>query len=428
MLSVVGFSMMGIFLVLLMTKKMSPLAALIIIPVVTAILAGFSDTLGVMMLNGIKETGLTGIMIIFSIMFFSLMSDAGLFDPLVRLILEKVQNNPVKVTIGTAILSAVIAIDGESTSTYLIVVAALLPLYKKLKLNPLILICIVTLTCGIMNMLPWSAPAARVTSILKISSSSLFKPMLPVIFIGLVWVFFVAYYLGIKERNRLKKDLIVIKFSNDSIIGDKDETLQRPKLIWINFLLTILLITLIALDILPLLICFMLAFAVALVINYPDFKTQSKVIKRHSGNAVLVASIIFAAGIFTGILEGTGMIQAMGRDIVSIIPNNINSYLNEIFAFLSLPFTFLFSNDAYYFGVLPVLNDAANQFNISSDSLGRASLLGQSTHLLSPLVPGAYLLASLVGVEYSDYLKFTFKWALGLALVLLIASIILGII
>ena len=59
---------------------------------------------------------------------------------------------------------------------------------------------------------------------------------------------------------------------------------------------------------LPLPVLFMIGFAVALIINYPDLAEQRRRVAHHAGNALSVVSLIFAAGIFTGILSGTGMV------------------------------------------------------------------------------------------------------------------------
>ena len=154
MLSILGFSMIIIFMVLIMKKKMTPLTALVLIPVAVASLAGFGPELGTMMKEGVRDIGLTGVMLIFAILYFSLMIDTGLFEPLVNIILKYVGNSPIKTTVGTVMLTTLVSLDGDGSSTYLIVIAAFLPLYKRLKMNPLVLACLVMLTGCIMNILP----------------------------------------------------------------------------------------------------------------------------------------------------------------------------------------------------------------------------------------------------------------------------------
>lgn len=428
MLTFLGFLMILIFMVLIMNKKMTPLTALVIVPVTVALFAGFGPELGEMMKNGVKEIALTGVMLIFAILYFSLMIDTGLFEPLVDIILKAVGDNPIKTTIGTAVLTALVSLDGDGSSTYLIVVAAMLPLYKRQGMNPLILTCIIMLAGQIMNILPWGGPTARVMSSLKLGHTEIFVPMIPIMAIGILWVIFVAYILGRREKIRIAKHGKFTNYNSNDIIGEVDLKLRRPKLILINLALTIALLVVMILDIVPLGIAFMIAFCIASIINYPKLKDQQKIISKHAGNALSVAGMIFGAGIFTGILNGSGIMQAMGNSMIEIVPKSWGGYMNIVTAAFSIPLTFFLSNDAYYFGILPIIVATGHQLGISPEILGRASLIGQGSHLLSPLVPSTYLLVSLAGVEFSDHLKYTLKWALGSSLVMLLAALILGVI
>jgi CitMHS family citrate-Mg2+:H+ or citrate-Ca2+:H+ symporter len=428
MLTFLGFLMILIFMVLIMNKKMTPLTALVIVPVTIALFAGFGPELGDMMKNGVKEIALTGVMLIFAILYFSLMIDTGLFEPLVNIILKAVGDNPIKTTIGTAILTALVSLDGDGSSTYLIVVAAMLPLYKRQGMNPLILTCIIMLAGQIMNILPWGGPTARVMSSLKLGHTEIFVPMIPIMAIGILWVIFVAYILGRREKIRIAKHGKFTNYNSNDIIGEADPKLRRPKLILINLALTITLLVVMILDIVPLGIAFMIAFCIASIINYPKLKDQQKIISKHAGNALSVAGMIFGAGIFTGILNGSGIMQAMGNSMIEIVPKSWGGYLNIVTALFSIPLTFFLSNDAYYFGILPIIVATGHQLGVSPEILGRASLIGQGSHLLSPLVPSTYLLVSLAGVEFSDHLKYTLKWALGSSIVMLLAALILGVI
>lgn len=428
MLSLLGFLMIAIFMVLIMKKKLTPLTALVIVPVVIAILAGFGSELGPMMKEGVKEIAFTGVMLVFAILYFSLMIDAGLFEPLVNFILKAVGDNPVKTTIGTAALTTLVSLDGDGSSTYLIVVAALLPLYKKQGMSPLVLTCIIMLAGGIMNILPWGGPTARVMSSLKMGHNEIFVPMIPIMIVGILWVFIVAYILGVQEKKRIAKHGKFKKYSGEDFISETDPALRRPKLIWVNLTLTIILLTVMILDIIPLGIAFMIAFCIASVINYPKLKDQQKIVNKHAGNALSVAAMIFGAGIFTGILNGTGIMQAMGSSMIAIVPNTWGEGLNVVTAIFSVPLTFFLTNDAFYFGILPIITATGDQMGIAPEILGRASLVGQASHLLSPLVPSTYLLVSLAGVEFSDHLKYTLKWAIGSSLIMLIAALLFGVI
>ena len=98
-----------------------------------------------------------------------------------------------------------------------------------------------------------------------------------------------------------------------------------------------------------------------------------------------------------------------------------------ITALVSMPFTFFMSNDAFYYGVLPVLAEAASHYGITAVEMARASIVGQPVHLLSPLVPSTYLLVALAGIDFGDHQRFTLKWAVLVCMCILVAALLMGI-
>ncbi|SDN06911.1 citrate-Mg2+:H+ or citrate-Ca2+:H+ symporter, CitMHS family [Fictibacillus solisalsi] len=429
MITFLSFAMIIVFMYLIMSKKLSALNALILVPVVFALLGGFTN-LGPMMLKGIESVASTGIMLVFAILYFGVLIDAGMFDPLVNKVVQLVKGDPVKITIGTAALSLLVGLDGDGTITYMIVVTALLPIYKRLGMNPLILACLPALSMGIMNILPWGGPTARVLSVLKLDTSELLVPIIPAMIAGVLWIFAVALFLGKRERSRLgiTKDhsLAIQELAISTADHQQDQSLKRPKLFWFNLLFTFFLVAALLTNLLPIPVLFMLGFSIILVANYPRLEDQKERLQAHAGNILTVVPLVFAAGIFTGILEGTKMVDAMAGALVSIIPDFMGPQLPLITSITSMPFTFIMANDPYYFGIIPILAKTASQFGIEPIEIGMASLLGQPLHLLSPLVGSVYVLIGLAGIEFRDHIRFTAKYAVGTALVMTIAGILSG--
>lgn len=445
--------MVGLFMVLIMSKRLTPVVALVLIPIVTALLLGESpDAIGAMALEGVKALAPTGVMLMFAILYFGVMIDAGLFDPVVRQIVRIVEGDPLKVVVGTACLAAFISLDGDGSTTYMITVAAMLPLYQRLGMNALNLTCVTMLASGVMNLTPWGGPLARAASALHVEPSDVFVPMLPSMVAGILGVIAIAFHLGKQERKRLQyipgaSPAIAIEHPQEphggsvqsGIIDDglMEETAllpdpdtarvsARPKLLWVNVLLTLGLMAALIAQAVPMSILFIVGFAVALLINYPRIADQRERLVAHAPNAIAVVSIVFAAGIFTGILNGTGMVTAMSTSFVATIPDALGPALAPITALISLPFTFFISNDAFYFGVLPILADAGAQFDVAKVEMARASLVGQPVHLLSPLVPSTFLLVGLAGVELGDHQRFTLKWAVLICMILGVTAVATG--
>ena len=424
-LTILAFSMVIVFMTLIMTRRMAPLTALILVPIVFGVLGGFASSLGGMMLAGVTKIAPTGIMLTFAILYFAIMIDAGLFDPVVTALVRVVGDDPARVVLGTAALALVVSLDGDGSTTYMITTAAMLPLYRRLGIRPLVLACVTMLAGGVMNILPWGGPTARAASALSVDVSELFVPMIPSMLVGAGFVLFAAWRMGVRERERLAGVTSSHTDHDAAVRGSVDNThRRRPKLLVVNAVLTATLMTALVIGLMPLPVLFMVGFALAIVINYPSVAEQKELLATHAANAMAVASLIFAAGIFTGILSGTKMVDAMAVSVVRAVPEALGPYLTIVTGVLSIPFTFFISNDAFYFGILPILAKAGQAYGITAAEMGRASLIGQPVHLLSPLVPSTYLLVSLAGVEFDAHQRFTIRWAILVSLVLLGAGLV----
>ena len=438
MLTFLGFAMVMTFMYLIMTKRLSPLIALTMVPIAFAVLAWalsseFAslghvklDALGPMMLDGIRKLAPTGVMLLFAILYFAVMIDTGLFDPAVRWILKLVKGDPLKVAMGTVFLTLVVSLDGDGSTTYMICVAAMFPLYRRLGMNPLIMTCLMLLSSGVMNLTPWGGPTARAASALHVDPADVFVPMIAPMLLAIAWLFFLAYLYGRSERARLGILQSGETEGADVTVSQCAEA-RRPHLRWFNGLLTLALMAALIMGVLPMPVLFMIAFGIAMTVNYRCLNMQKQRIAAHAENVLAVVSLIFAAGIFTGILSGTGMVDAMSKGLLAVIPDALGPYMAVITALVSLPFTFFISNDAFYFGVLPVLAEAAAAYGISPVEIARASIVGQPVHLLSPLVPSTYLLVGLAKVEFGDHQRFTLKWATVTCMFLLVGALLLGV-
>ncbi|MFC9358961.1 CitMHS family transporter [Rhodococcus sp. NPDC057014] len=465
MLVALGFLMVAVFMFLIMSKRATPVVGLIAVPVAFGIAAGAGLGIGDMITDGIKSLAPTAALLFFAIIFFGIMIDVGLFDPLVKLILRLVRNDPMRLVVGTAVLAMVVSLDGDGSTTFIIVTSALLPLYMKLKVSPVVLTVVAGLANGAMNIVPWGGPTVRAASALGISPSDVFVPMIPSLVVGLVVVLLFAVQLGYSERRRigtleLTDERLLVSAgsglrrstsgSGSGGSGDAPRTgggsgdggsddgqgfvdgldpqrpTLRPKLLWFNMLVTVALLVVLVMDVLPIPVLFMVAASIALTVNFPRVKEQQEAITRHSSSIVSVVAMVFAAAVLTGVFQGTGMVEAMAQWLLEIIPAALGPHLAVITGILSLPFTFFMSNDAFYFGVMPVLAETASTYGIEPVEMARASITGQTFHMQSPLVPAILLLVTLAGVPLADHHKKVLWRAALVSLSMLVVGVVLG--
>ncbi|MFF5520320.1 CitMHS family transporter [Streptomyces coeruleorubidus] len=472
MLTILGFAMIATFLVLIMMKKMSPIAALVLIPALFCVFVGKGANLGDYVLDGVTDLAPTAAMLMFAIVYFGVMIDVGLFDPVVRGILKFCKADPMRIVVGTAVLAAIVSLDGDGSTTFMITVSAMYPLYKRLKMSLVVMTGVAAMANGVMNTLPWGGPTARAATALKLDASDIFVPMIPALLVGLLFVFVLSYVLGVRERRRLGvltldevlvEEKVEEKETETVLVGaggsgdgkvsmrkgvaggagsgtdadEQDDDFQgldphratlRPKLYWFNALLTVGLLTAMIMEVLPIPVLFLLGAALVLTVNFPHIPDQKARIAAHAENVLNVSGMVFAAAVFTGVLQGTGMVDNMAKWMVDVIPGSMGPHMALVTGILSLPLTYFMSNDGFYFGVLPVLAEAGAAHGVSPLEMARASLVGQPLHMSSPLVPAVYVLVGMAKVEFGDHTKFVVKWAALTCLVILGSGMLFGII
>ncbi|ALC04552.1 hypothetical protein CDES_00330 [Corynebacterium deserti GIMN1.010] len=500
-LVVLGFAMILTFMTLIMLGRLTPMVAMLLVPTIFGLIAGAGLGLGDMALDAIKDMAPTAALLMFAIMFFGIMIDVGLFDPLIRLITRVLHDDPAKVVFGTAILAGVVSLDGDGSTTFIITTSAMLPIYLRLGMSPVVLTCVAGLINGTMNILPWGGPTVRAAAALGLEPTDVFVPMVPSLIAGVVICLLFAWFLGLAERKRLGKidssrfggpglepeagtgsgtstgtnnkggksypgfgglgkggknapkpgpnggGVIIddreveseseqhINLDESTLTDNMTDTLLdphratlRPKLFWFNAALTAVVMVLLVADIFPLAFVFMVGAGLALAVNFPKVKDQANEMLAHSSSIVGVVSMVLAAGVLVGVLNGTGMVDAMATWITTVIPNSMGPHLAVITGLLSIPMTFFMSNDAFYFGILPVLAESASHFGIEPVEMARASITGQPVHMQSPLVPAILLLVSLANVNLGDHHKKVLWRACMVSIAMLAVALIIGVV
>ena len=429
MLALLGFITIVVLLAAILTKKMSPLVALIAIPILAALIGGFGMETSKFIVAGITGIAPVAGMFVFAILFFGIVTDAGMLDPVISGILRVVGSRPTRIVPGTALLALLIHLDGSGAVTFLVTIPAMLPLYTRLGIDKRVLACVASLAAGV-NFLPWTGPMIRASAALHIPVSEIFMPLIPVQLVGLTFVFAVSYLLGRKEEIRLGLARGAPEgFSHSHQLTEEQKSIRRPKNFWINIVLTVFVLgTMISGKIDPV-VMFMTGVVLALMINYPNVDMQRARVDAHAKAALLMASILFAAGVFTGIMSKSGMLTAMAKTAVAFVPPEMASHIPFAMGLLSMPLSLLFDPDSFYFGVLPVVAEVSKILGVQPIQVAQAALLGQMTtgFPVSPLTPATFLVAGLAGIELADHQKYTFKYLFGASIVMTITCVLLGI-
>lgn len=435
MLALLGFATIILIIVLLLRNVTVPALAFIGVSTVTALILVATGTFTISEMGEFVTAGVSGVhstaaLFIFSVLFFGIMTDAGMFDRIINALMKKVGSNVVGVALMTCVIAMIGHLDGGGASTFLITVPAMLPVYKRLKMRPTTLLLICVTAMGVMNLLPWGGPTMRSATVLGVDPNELWMDLLPMQIVGIVIAFVTAFVWGNIEKKRGagasagKADVLPEQETADEDGAD----LARPKLFWFNAALTLVIILCLIFLKVPSYYTFMIGCAIALLVNYPGAKLQNKIIKSHSGPALMMASTILAAGVFLGVLEESEIMVHMANVLASFIPAPMGRFLPLIIGVLSVPLTLLFCTDSYFFGLLPVLIGIGNEFGVNPAHTAIAMVVCRNcATFISPVVPATFLGTGLAGVEIKDHIKTCFFWIWGVSIVCLIAGTVLGV-
>ena len=430
-LAVIGFVMVLVLIICLIKKIVIPPIAFILLPTIAALVAGFDPlVINKFAASGISKMVSTVSLFVFSISFFSLMSDQGVFDPVVNFLIKKAGTNVTLVLLATAAVAVIGHLDGSGATTFIITITAMLPLFRKLKMDNRALMMLVCVAIGVMNVCPWGGPTIRAATVLETDPNILWHRLLPVQGAMLVLTFAVAFLQSGIQKRRIKK--LGLK-ADDTVVEEAAAVEEnKPKvstaLQWYNFLIVVAVIVILMMGLLNPAYTFMLALALTLPFNIKSLKEQNGKLKNYGVAAMSMVVTLFAAGIFTGVLSGTGMLNAMASAVVTVIPPDLGRYTHFIVACFAVPLIMCLGTDSFYFGLLPVVVGIASQFGVNPMDVACVLLVAENVGvMISPLSPAMYLGLGLLEIDVGEHIKYSLAWIWGVSLLAIVACIVLGV-
>lgn len=440
MLAVLGFATVITIIVLLLRNVTVPALAFVGVSTVTTAILVATKTFTIKEMGEFIQAGVGGVhgtaaLFIFSVLFFGIMTDAGMFDKIIGKLMKKVGSNVVGVAVMTCLIAMIAHLDGAGAATFLITIPAMLPVYKKLGMRPTTLMLICVSAMGVMNLLPWGGPTMRAATVLGIEPNKLWLQILPMQIVGIIIALATAVIWGnIEKRRGAGTEEVMAKAAlemqeEEGESGVKENDLARPQNFIFNLILTLVVIACLIFVKVPSYYVFMIGCVIALFVNYPGAKLQNKIIKSHSGPAIMMASTILSAGVFLGVMEQSEIMMHMANVLAGLIPQSMGRFLPIIIGLLAVPLTLLFDTDSFFFGLMPILISIAGEFGVEAAHIAIVMVVCRNcATFISPVVPATFLGVGLAGVEIKDHIKKCFFWIWGVSIICLIAGLILGVI
>lgn len=426
--AVVGFVVMVLITTLLLKKKVSPLFAFTVIPIAAAFLIGASVAeVSSYVEKGLEKTRDILFVVFFSLPYFSVMSDAGLFNRIVEILLKKMKVSVGVICVITVLVALIAEIDGSVTATYLVTIPMMLPLYKKLKIDPKVLMFLCSASMCALFVTPWNSRNLRASTLLggiDSPNNYIFMSLLPLLIIYVAMCVGSAVIMaGVQKK---KGAGLTVEGPQQEIKMEYSE-LARPKLFWFNLLLTIGIILALAFVPCDDYITFAIGLVIALTVNYPDLKLQDELLKKYGRQMYSVGCAVFLSGVVVGVLSESGMMDAMVNFLVNIIPSSLGPWLYLIVAVLSMPMMLVFTNDIWQYAFVPVVAGISGKYGIPNQVVVLTLLMNMGA-MVSPVAqPQIYLACDLAKEKLADYVKFSFKPLWILNIMWLTAGYIMGI-
>ena len=276
---ILGLLTIVAIVVTLFQSKTQPAIAFIVWPTILALILVVTgrysfDNIAAMIKSGFGSTGPTAALFVFSVLYFGIMTDAGMFDVIIGKLMTFVGDNVIGVCIVTCIIALVGHLDGGGASTFCIVVPAMMPVFDRMHMRRTSLLRIAVLAMGVLNLMPWAGPTMRAASVLGIEAGSLWQTILPIQVFGIILALAHAVLTGFQEKARgagLHGKLAEVEGEvkvEESAVADDNNELKRPGLFIFNITLTLAVIAMLIWDVFPSYYPFMLGVAIALFVNY----------------------------------------------------------------------------------------------------------------------------------------------------------------
>lgn len=432
-LAILGFATMIVITVVLLKKYVSTLLAFTVFPIVAGIIAlavtgqnpltlEAVNTLGDWIKTGIGKTSSITLMMLFSLPYFMLVADTGLFDDIVKAIMKRVPISAPVICVLTVIVACIVELDGSITSVFLITIPLMLPLFERFKIDKRVLPFLICIAILIMCNTPWNPKILRAATLVEDmpnASTTLFLKLVPVQLFMIALLVVIAVYFGIRFKKNGTAELNV---TNEELLAQfKDTELTRHNLFWFNLIFTAFLIfCLIVFQNIPQYYVFAFGLVISLAVNFPDQGQQGKLLKKYAASLFPVCPAVLLSGVVVGVMQESGMLDAMVQALMGIVPSAMGPYLYIIIALFSTPLMLLFTNDTWFYALMPLVVAFSAKYGVPAETVIVTLFMNFGSMISVIAQPQLYIATDLAGISIDDHIKFSWwrLWVVNIIVVL----------
>ncbi len=437
LVGILGLLCIAAIVITLLKGRTQPAITFILYPTALAVILIIGkcysfDDIAAMIRSGFSSTASTAALFVFSILFFGIMNDTGMYDVIIRKLMEMVGDSVVGVAMVTAIITLVCHLDCSGASTFCILIPAMLPVYRRMRMRETTLLRIGIVCMGAMNLLPWSGASLRTATVLAMEGSKLWHTVLPIQIFSVALSLGHAFLAGIQEKARGagSKDRPTNIGERETIAEIKADgkDLTRPNRFLVNILLMIAVIAMLAWNRFPGYYPTMLGSVAAIFINYGfNAAFHKKIINRHAAPALTMCITMMGAAVLMGILTSSigadGMVlpssmielphdatpsvmRCLANLITAALPAALGKHLHLLLCVLAVPLALSFDTDSYFYGMLPVMLSIGQAFGLEALPIAITMLiLRLSATFICPMTSALLLATSVADVPIRNHIK-----------------------
>ncbi len=419
--------MMVVIVVLLLKGTTSPGVIFSFVPIVFALLMGFGlKDINGFIGNGLKTVSGTLFLMVFAVLYFGILHEAGVFKALVSFVLRYLGNSVLGTLIASGAISMLTQLDGSGATTALCTIPTMRPIFERQKIRREALLLIESLASGILCLLPWAPAIVEASAYVELDVVGVFRFLLPVFIFGIVMVFVFCVPVAIIEKKHgagLSDE--EFKLMKQELNTKLEFPLGKGVAIFDGVFTLILMAALLA-GWVSTNVAFGVGYGLLLVVNFPKVKKQQEYFKQQAPVALSMAFTMLGVGVLVGINNGTGALNDLAVLISEHAPHALLAHLPVIVAALALLLTITMGS-AKNAIIIPALIPIVAPFGFTPIQvmapIFTAGVIGANLCLFNA---SPYLALGLAEVEMKDHLKYSLLPVYGYSLLMVLFMVITG--
>lgn len=401
-----AFVMVAFMVVVVFIKEVPLPYAMMVGPFIISLLMGNSinETLQFFLdqFNGTMKSA--GLMIIFAMLYFGLLTETGFFNKIGSAVfrMTKGKMSVWTVMIMTVILTAIGMLTATIGTTYLVVFPLMMVFYNRMDFDKKAALIIVTCTCSAMCFLPWGIGMAFTASYANVEIMDLCMRTIPITFTFIPVIILEVLYFG--REHKKKGGLMKVELSEQELneLLSKDTDNNKKDNFVINLLVFVMCISTLVSGV-PSYLVFMFGTMITLMINFSDPKAAGPVVGRISGQTMGIIIMLVGVSMYVGIFSGAGMVTALGEFLVALCPQFMLRYFH-LLLLAACVVVIRFVPFQFYNSCMPLLVSIGQSAGLAPEMVAAAYVNNLSFGTgSSPINPSTYIGTSLLEIDMTEY-------------------------